>query len=122
MRSLLKRYFLYLIRWQLSTPILAIVLIWLSYMNKWHATAIANLIGGLMFFWVDKFIFTSKYLGAHWDVQENVKCSDCGKLTRGYRLVKTKNYDMTKDKNPKFRCEPCSTKKTKELRKTGIAV
>jgi len=38
----LKRYGLYLIRWQLSTPILAGVLYALSYMDKITATVIAN--------------------------------------------------------------------------------
>ena len=55
--KLLKKYFLYLVRWQLSTPILAIVLKLLSNMSTLSATIIANLIGGLIFFWVDKKIF-----------------------------------------------------------------
>jgi len=117
-----KRYFLYLIRWQLSTPILAIVLIWLATMNKWVATVIANLIGGLIFFWVDQFIFTSKSLSSQWEVKDNIKCSDCGKITRGNRLVKSTNYDMTNDKAPKFRCEECSKKKSEILRKQGIKI
>lgn len=117
-----KRYFLYLIRWQLSTPILAIVLIWLATINKWVATIIANFIGGLIFFWVDRFIFTSKTLDSQWEIKENVKCSDCGKIARGYRLVKTSNYDKTKDMNPKFRCEECSERKTELLRKSGVKV
>jgi len=117
-----RRYFLYLCRWQLSTPSLAIILIWLSSLNKWIATAIANLIGGLIFFWVDKFIFTSKSLSAQWEVKENIQCSDCGKIARGYRLVKTKNYDRREDKSPKFRCETCSQKKAELLKKEGIRV
>jgi hypothetical protein len=118
----LKRYGLYLIRWQLSTPILALVLLWLSQMNKWTATVIANLIGGLIFFWVDRFIFTTHKLEDQWEVRENIKCVDCGRITRGYRLVKTKNYDRTKDLRPEFRCEQCSQKKTRELRERGIDV
>lgn len=54
---MLKRYLFYLIRWQLSTPILTLVLTWLSDMDTLLATIIANLIGGLIFFWVDSFIF-----------------------------------------------------------------
>jgi len=42
-----KRYGLYLIRWQLSTPILAGVIILLSTMDALAATVVANLIGGL---------------------------------------------------------------------------
>ncbi|MCL2085874.1 hypothetical protein FWH09_03010 [Candidatus Saccharibacteria bacterium] len=53
-----KKYGLYLIRWQLSTPILAGVIWWLSDWNPFFATIIANLVGGLIFFWVDKAIFS----------------------------------------------------------------
>ncbi|NLA38893.1 MAG: hypothetical protein GX882_05860 [Methanomicrobiales archaeon] len=56
----IKRYGLYLIRWQLSTPILAGVLYLLAGLGALTATIIANLIGGLIFFWVDRFIFTSQ--------------------------------------------------------------
>ena len=117
-----KRYFLYLIRWQLSTPILAIALIWLATLNKWVATIIANLIGGLIFFWVDKFIFTSRQLESQWEVKENIQCYDCGKISRGYRLVKTRDYDRTEVKEPQFRCELCSQKKTESLRKRGVSI
>ena len=51
---------MYLIRWQLSTPILAACLAWLGGLGAVWATIIANLIGGLIFFWVDKFIFKEK--------------------------------------------------------------
>jgi len=122
MRINFKRYFLYLCRWQLSTPSLALILIWLSSLNEWVATAIANFIGGLIFFWVDRFIFTSKILESQWEVKENIQCSDCGKIARGYRLVKTKNYDKSDDKAPKFRCEECSQKKTEELREKGLKI
>ena len=56
LKSNIKKYILYLIRWQLSTPILALVLYLLNY-NEIVETIIANLIGGLIFFWVDKVIF-----------------------------------------------------------------
>ncbi|WP_298669115.1 hypothetical protein [uncultured Methanofollis sp.] len=116
----LKRYGLYLIRWQLSTPLLAGVLILLSTLDPLTATIIANFIGGLIFFWVDRFIFTSKTLAAQWEVKENIRCVDCGKVCRGYRLVRTSNYDRTDDSAPEFRCEACSEIKTKELRERGI--
>jgi len=51
-----KKYLLYLLRWQLSTPVLSIVLYILNF-NVLLETIIANLIGGLIFFWVDKKIF-----------------------------------------------------------------
>ena len=57
---MIKKYLLYLIRWQLSTPILAIVLWWLSDMNAIVASVVANLIGGLVFFWVDRRIFDGR--------------------------------------------------------------
>jgi len=123
-----KKYALYLIRWQLSTPILAPVVAYFKHSasifgtkEDWIGSTVANLIGGLIFFWVDRFIFTSKELEAQWEVQENISCVDCGKIARGYRLVKTKNYDRVKQ-NPEFRCEECSAKKTQELRLRGVNV
>jgi hypothetical protein len=116
----LKRYGLYLIRWQLSTPILAGVLYLLASMDALTATVIANLIGGLIFFWVDRFIFTSDVLDAQWEVRERIACVDCGTIARGYRLVKTENYDRSRDREPEFRCETCSIKKSEELKKRGV--
>ena len=52
----IKRYFAYLLRWQLSTPILALCLHILEF-NTIANTIIANLIGGMIFYWVDKVIF-----------------------------------------------------------------
>jgi hypothetical protein len=121
MRTNYKQYAIYLVRWQLSTPILAVVLIALATMNKLVATIIANLIGGLIFFWVDRFIFNCPLLKAQWEVRDNIECHDCGKIARGYRLVKTANYDKSKS-TPKFRCEVCSQKKTQLLREQGVTV
>lgn len=54
----LKKLALYLIRWQCSTPVLALCLFLLSArMNELGATIVANFIGGLMFFFVDERIF-----------------------------------------------------------------
>ena len=116
----LKRYGLYLIRWQLSTPILAGVLYLLTDLGALTATIIANLIGGLIFFWVDRFIFTSQALDTQWEVREEVRCVDCGTVARGYRLVRAKNYDKSEDPAPEFRCEACSKKKSEELKKRGV--
>lgn len=55
----MKKYLLYLLRWQLSTPILAIVLYLLNF-SEIYETIIANLIGGMIFYWVDKKIFSNK--------------------------------------------------------------
>ena len=117
-----KRYFLYLVRWQLSTPILAICVIWFVSLGTAWATVLANLIGGLMFFWVDMFIFNSDKLASSWQVKDEIRCADCGKISREYRLVKSKNYDKSKDKSPEFRCESCSKIKSKELEEEGIVI
>ena len=52
---------LYLLRWQASTPILSIVTFFLveKYGSLWSAV-VANLIGGLLFFKIDEFIFNHK--------------------------------------------------------------
>lgn len=113
-----KKYFLYLIRWQLSTPILAVVLLVLSDLNAWAATIIANLIGGLIFFWIDMLIFKKKSDVPLWEIKNNVKCADCNKECKGYRIVMWGNYDKSTDKNPKYRCKKCSLKKKNEVEKT----
>jgi len=59
-KLLLKKLGLYLLRWQLSTPILAMCLIFLSSLGEVWATVIANFIGGLFFFWFDLYIFKEK--------------------------------------------------------------
>lgn len=56
-QTLIKRYLLYLLRWQLSTPILAAVLALFADWPIVVSTIVANLIGGLVFFWVDRWIF-----------------------------------------------------------------
>jgi hypothetical protein len=117
----LKRYGLYLLRWQLSTPILAVTLALLASLGKLYATIAANFIGGLIFFWVDNFIFRSRRLEAQWEVREKIICCDCHKAARGYRLVRTRNYDKS-DAAPQFRCEACSQKKTEELRLEGVVI
>jgi hypothetical protein len=116
---MIRRYLAYLFRWQLSTPILWGVVGRLG--PGVGPTVLANLVGGLIFFWVDRFIFTSKLLAPQWEVHEQVHCADCGITARGYRLVKTKNYDRTGSK-PEFRCEHCSQNKVKELRNRGVDV
>lgn len=57
----LKKFVLYLGRWQLSTPVLALCLFLLTaYFNEIGATIIANLIGGCIFFFVDEKIFNKR--------------------------------------------------------------
>jgi len=120
-KALIKKYLMYLGRWQLSTPILALVLFWLNDWNITLATIIANLIGGLIFFWVDKYIFKTNYMHPLWEIEDGVECADCGVICKGYRLVKTKNYDRLNDPDPEFRCAACSDNKKEKLKQAGIA-
>lgn len=119
MSTLLKQYPLYLLRWQLSSPILALCLIYLHFGVTWN-TVIANFIGGLIFFWVDKFIFTAKVMDPQWEAAEDIICADCGKSSGGYRIIRAKGYDKTKDTLPEFRCERCSTIKFQRQKEHGI--
>ena len=114
----MRRFVLYLIRWQLSTPIL-----WLVVRNLgaglWQ-TIVANLIGGSIFFWVDRFIFTSKAVEM-WHFKEKGRCGECGKETALWRLVLAPGYDK-RDAEPKFLCMECSKKRTDALRMQGIKI
>jgi len=114
----MKKFILYLIRWQLSTPILWLVLRKLG--AGLGATVIANLIGGAIFFWVDKFIFTSKAVEM-WHFKEKGRCDNCGQEKSLWRLVLAPNYDKRQDE-PKFFCMECSKKRTDELRNKGIKI
>lgn len=53
----MKKFALYLCRWELSTFILAPCIAWLGFMGEWPAAIIANAIGACIFFFVDKWIF-----------------------------------------------------------------
>ena len=56
----MKRFILYLIRWQMSTPILAVCCAGFGSLGVVLSTIIANLIGGCMFYWVDLIIFKKR--------------------------------------------------------------
>lgn len=56
----MRKFVLYIIRWECSSPILALCLIWLEPVGAVWATVIANLIGGCLFFFVDRYIFGEK--------------------------------------------------------------
>ena len=114
----LRRFFLYLFRWQLSTPILWLVVRKLG--AGIGATIIANLIGGAIFFWIDRFIFTS-YAIEVWQFKDTGKCDGCGKEENLWRLVKAPNYDK-RDTTPIFLCIECSKAKTEKLRTKGIKI
>ena len=54
-------FLLYLFRWQLSTPVLWYVLkVLLPYTDELIATVVANIIGGCIFYLVDKRIFSKR--------------------------------------------------------------
>ena len=119
--QLLRKYILYLIRWQCSTPILAPVIAYFKHSpsmfgtkEDWIGSIVANLIGGLIFFWVDRWIFrkTDILRGEVWEVREAIACADCGQIAdHGYRLVKAAHYDKSNDKKPEYRCQACSQAK-----------
>lgn len=56
----MSRFALYLLRWQLSSPILALCMWALGGLDIVLATIVANLIGGCIFYFVDKKIFKEK--------------------------------------------------------------
>lgn len=60
------RFALYLFRWQLSTPILWAVVAWVG--AGWQGAMAANLVGGVVFYWVDRWIFRG---GEGGEVREN---------------------------------------------------
>ncbi|MCX7927796.1 MAG: hypothetical protein N2606_06660 [Candidatus Omnitrophica bacterium] len=115
---MVRRFILYLVRWQLSTPIL-----WLVVRNLgtgiW-STVIANLIGGVIFFWVDRFIFTS-YAIEVWQFKDKGTCDACGKEESLWRLVYAPSYDR-RNAVPVFLCMDCSKAKTDALRKKGYKI
>lgn len=113
----MKRFILYLIRWQLSTPILWIIVNRLG-VSLW-STVLANLIGAFVFFLIDKFIFTSPAIEM-WHLKEGV-CDDCKRVGKLRRLITASNYDRRNSK-PKFLCTSCSNSKTRELRNKGIKI
>lgn len=116
------KFILYLIRWQLSTLILAPAVAFFKHSpslwgtkEDWIAAIVANLIGGCIFFWVDRFIFKSKTV-EKWEILKKGKCFDCGKRDYVKRLViASGGYDRTEDKNPEYRCQDCSKIKLKDL-------
>ena len=116
------RLLLYLIRWQLTTLIVAPVI---SYSlnsgnagssQEWFATSMANVVGGLVFYWVDRFIFRSKAV-ENWEILKYGKCYDCGRSGNVKRLVYIPGkYDRRDDPTPQYRCRKCSKVKLKKVK------
>lgn len=55
----MKRFLMYALRWQCSTPVLALC-VWLIPLSPLIKTIIANLIGSMIFYKVDKLIFRQR--------------------------------------------------------------
>jgi hypothetical protein len=124
----LVKFFFYVARWQLSTPILWLVVSRLG--TGLEATIIANLIGASIFYWMDRFIFRAGS-AVIWEVMSAGVCCDCGVFTSVRRLVlapggrrsKAGVYDRRRDLQPQYRCEPCSKAKLDELKaREAVAV
>ena len=118
------KFILYLVRWQLSTivmtPVIATIKnspsIW-GTKEDWIAVIVANLVGGAIFFWVDRFIFKSKAI-EKWEILKKGRCHDCDKIDLVRRLVLAPGgYDRTNDTNPEYRCKECSEKKLLQLKR-----
>lgn len=60
----MKKLALYMLRWQMSTPILALIPMAFGYYfgitDFWVVAVAANFIGSTIFYWVDKRIFKNQ--------------------------------------------------------------
>jgi hypothetical protein len=118
MKKFFMRYSFYIIRWQLSTPVLALCVWWLADVNPVFATIIANFIGALKFFWIDRLIFRVKTSREPlWEIKDNGECVDCGKIGQCYRIVEWYNYDRRGDVNPQYRCNDCRLLKLQNVKR-----
>jgi hypothetical protein len=97
----------------MSTPSLWFV-IYLMGPGLW-ATVVANLVGALIFFWVDRVIFGARAV-QEWEVVRLGVCYDCGHIGTVKRLrYDSSGYDRREDPNPQYRCEGCSKIKLRLL-------
>ena len=126
---MIKRFVAYFLRWQASTIVLAPVIAWFNGSPSWFgsptdwlAAVVANAIGASIFFWVDKFIFTSAAVEM-WHFVPEGRCDnpECGKIAPLWRLTLASGYDKRTDE-PKYLCMECSKRKTDQLRKSGIKI
>ena len=119
---MIKKFILYHIRWQLSTPILApIVSLFTNHGDTLFAkdallgAIVANVMGASIFFWVDKIIFHNK-IDVTWErTTEPFACPDCGDIhTVGYRIIKYNKYNR-ETSQPVYRCTTCSQLKARHI-------
>jgi hypothetical protein len=76
----------------------------------------ANLIGGLFFFRVNRYIFPSPSLVMQWEARASITCVGCGRIARDYLLVQFIDYNGTNDHKPESRGEDGSRKISEGLR------
>jgi hypothetical protein len=91
-------------------------IVFFSGLSPMWQTIIANLIGGIIFFYIDSQIFnvTKRFKDEVWETIEKVRCCDCNKEEKGYRLIYKKDSKYNRiDHTPEFRCSECSAKKYK---------
>lgn len=120
----MKKFLLYLIRWEMSTftlaPVISLLAIY-GITNSWIAAFTGNFIGACIFFWVDRWIFKSNAFEI-WNIRENGICDRCNKKSEIlYRLVRAPGYNKV-NSEPLFLCMECSKEKTEELRNRGVDV
>jgi hypothetical protein len=109
-RGMIKKFILYAFRWQLSSPILAACIIYLPF-NSITKTIIANLLGALIFFFVDKWIFkpkggldTTKLLAR---VDEEVEVTRVPLIKLGMMRVRKIIEEVTHDELNRVGKDPC---------------
>jgi len=56
----MKRFILYVLRWECSTPVLWVVMELMTNWPAWKVAIIANFMGACIFFKLDKWIFKKK--------------------------------------------------------------
>ena len=91
-------------------------------MGQSLAAIVANLIGGLILFWVDQFIFYFPVACCAVGGQREHLLRGLRQSRAGVPAGSVRDYDKSNDAAPGFRCEECSKKKTEALRGKGIKV
>jgi len=110
------RFFIYALRWQLSTPLLWLVV--RQFGTGFWATVLANFVGSCIFYWVDRFIFGAKV--QEWEFLSFGACDCCGALGRGLRRLRydPRGYDRRHDLDPEFLCQVCSPRRLAEIERS----
>ena len=101
---------------------LAEVILWRELKNRQldgldftRQTVIANFIGSLIFFNVDRIIFRSTSKVPLWEIVDDKECYECGTFGTCFRIVEWRGYNRRVVDKPQFRCEKCRNHKMKEI-------